>query len=180
MSKEWPLDDIRNERWAEFSGYLDDLLFELGEDEKSMLLTSLCRYENVSDLLERVVAAGGDPSFDSCSIYRSKEKVIRLFDCDIGVTPMGSAIMGFVIFGNNTLGNLKSLLSMGANVNQVAHSTYTPLQLTIVHDLPEYARLLLENGADPRVPSAEYDKPDAWDYSKGKSWALSLLREFHS
>ncbi|MDR7152749.1 ankyrin repeat protein [Hydrogenophaga palleronii] len=178
MSKMWPLDDVRNERWLEFEEYLDDLLVELGDNEKSLLLTSICGYENVPHLVERLIDFGADPSFDSYHSGCDKLAIIRLFDGDVGVTPIGSAVMGFFHFRRSTFDNLRVLLSKGANVNQAALSTYTPLQLSIVHDLPEFVRFFLENGADPCVPSTEFDGPNAWDYAEGKEWALLLLKEF--
>lgn len=178
MSKNWPLDDVRNERWSDVDEYLDDLLFELCDDEKSLLLMSISAYSGVVSLVEKILISGGDPSFDLYHAACDARSLLRLLDSTDARTPVGSCILGYALHRRDTLDNLRSLVSGGADVNQFACSLYTPLQASIVYDAPKLALFFLEKGADPLAPSGEFDKPNSWEYAEKKPWALKMLKEF--
>ena len=50
MSKEWPLDDVRNRRWLDIIEYLDELLLEINSESMSMLLVTVAFFRLVSHL----------------------------------------------------------------------------------------------------------------------------------
>jgi hypothetical protein len=71
------------------------------------------------------------------------------------------------------------LISCGANVNGLTSSgcSYTALQLAIVFEKYEHAKLLLANGADPYRKSNEFDHPDAFEIASEDEYATGLLRK---
>ena len=180
MSKEWPLDDVRNRRWLDIIEYLDELLLEINSESMSMLLVTVAFFENTTQIVDKLISAGANPSFNYPFDGVCDQGKVRFLDCEPGATPVGQTILGSSYELQETLPTLKSLIAHGADVNQITYSGYTPIQLAIVFDRPAHAELLLQSGADPWRPSADLDKPNAFDLSndRSKDWAKALLNKY--
>ena len=180
MSISWPLDYVRNQRWDELLEYIDALATTTNQDAMSMLLCSVSAYPDVCRIIKKIVALGGDPSFEDNLIVPEEER-IRFFDGDgiSGGSPLGYSIIGAAWCGRDTLDTTRCLISCGANVNGLTFSgcSYTALQLAIVFEKYEHAKLLLANGADPYRESNEFDHPNAFEISSKNEYALRLLRK---
>ncbi|MDR1936258.1 MAG: hypothetical protein LBS49_11890, partial [Candidatus Accumulibacter sp.] len=104
MSFSWLLDDVRNQRWDELLEYIDELASKSNRDAMSMLLCSVSAYSDVCHVIEKIVALGGDPSFEDNEML-SEEERIRFFDGGggNGGSPLGYSITGAAWRGRDTL-----------------------------------------------------------------------------
>jgi hypothetical protein len=177
MSISYPLDDVRNQRWDELLEYIDELASTTSQNAMSMLLCSVSAYSDVCHVIKKIVALGGDPSFEDNEVI-SEEERIRFFDGEgtAGSSPLGCSIFSSAWCGIDTLDTMRCLISCGANANGLASSN-TALQLAIMFKLYEHARLLLANGADPYRESAELDHQNAFEIASDDEYAIELLRE---
>ena len=167
----WSLDDIRNERWLAVQEFLDQLpLHGLSELDKSVLLAELC-FHGKSHLVRQLLELGADPNFcfDGTNVSPFS------YDLEPGTTPIGQTILGSKWRGHRTFRTLHVLLMGNGDPNAITFSGYTPLQLAIVFDRPEFAGLLLLYGADPHKSSADLDKPTAFDFAHEFEWARPML-----
>ncbi len=151
----------RDRRWSDVDEEIDRGL-GLSTEELSKLLVILCEYGG-KDYVSKLVQRGANPDY-------------RL---QTGETPISQTIIGSR--GRNpTLGTLVALLNAGANPNEITFGGYTPVQLAIAENRPEYAALLLLGGADPFLPSVDPDRPTAFTIAERSrnGWAEDMLRRW--
>jgi hypothetical protein len=183
MSFSWPLDDVRNQRWDDLLEYIDTLASTTGRDAMSMLLCSVSEYPDVCHVIKRIVALGGDPSFED-HLTTPEDERIRFLDGGLssGGSPLGCSIMGAAWHNRDTLDTTRCLISCGANVNGITSSgcSYTVVQSAIVFEQYEHLKLLLANGADPyqEYKYSEFDHPNAVDLASRDKYAMKILRPY--
>ncbi|WKB55279.1 ankyrin repeat domain-containing protein [Eleftheria terrae] len=173
MSKEWPLDDVKNRRWEAVLGYVDDLCVDADGNGLSLLLCSVAYFDAPPELIDALVLGGADPS------YRNMGRTDVRFGSGLepGSTPIGQTVLGASRDRHDTLPALRRLIAAHADVNGFTYSGYTPVQLAIVMGQHAHARMLLESGADPWAPSADPDRPTAFDFADDPA-AIELLKPF--
>jgi len=169
------LDHIRNGRWDEVSEFMEEHLFAgMTNEDRSTILTELS-FHGVVELIDKLLQSDADPNYRFDGVRGELS-----YDLEPGTTPLGQTILGAAWKRNQTLNTLNHLLAARANPNGITYSGYTPLQLAIVFGQQDLAIDLLEAGADPYCPSADLDKPDAFEFAADKPWAMTMLEKWKS
>lgn len=72
------------------------------------------------------------------------------------------------------------LLAAGADSNEITRGGNRILHLAISENRPEFAVALLMNGADPRLPAPDPDRPDAFRVARSchQAWAVDILERW--
>ena len=179
MSLDWPLDEIRNGNLPLFDEYFEHLLIRMNIIEKEILLITLSQYPNMQEKLAKLIISGANPSCGDFDYSKESTSYMKYYSAECGATPLGSSILGSVYKYGDTLENTRTLLLHGADVNGYTFSGYTPIQLSIVFNQREHAKVLLKFGADPFLLSSEPNGVSAFDITSGSgdwsSWADTLL-----
>lgn len=172
---------VADGRWSEVEDLLLSAAAEsLGQVDKSTLLCELAYYGQES-ATRTLLASGADVNFrfelDTRSPFAYKLVAYPRS------TPLGQTILGSSYGRFKTLPVMTDLLSAGANPNAPTYQGYTPLQLAIVENRPEHARILLAQGADPHSKCEDplIDEGDAFyfaeQFAERSSWACELLKK---
>jgi ankyrin repeat protein len=164
-------------RWDEVRSVLCSELTSSSELEKAVLLCQLSYYEHL-DLCAFLLRAGADVNYrrleDDCPHVS--------FFLEPRTTPLGQTILGHSYRRRKTIPILELLLHHGADPNLTTAFGYTPLQLAIVENCPEHARVLLNHSADPyklnedRIELAENAFELAHARRDERPWATPMLQ----
>jgi len=145
-------------RWAELINEIPNASTET-RDDWSRLVIRLSFYGSTSWIFP-ILERGADPRFKD----------------ENGDTALSECLSG-ALRRNPTFLTFAALLEAKADPNEITRGGSRILQLAIMEDLPEYAALLLLHGADPRLPSPDPDRPDAFLIARthGRGWAAHML-----
>lgn len=150
-------------------------------DERTLLLYDLS-YFGFSDWIELLTRQGVDVDFRSHDSKLNLEKESLFCNWTDGAhpgsTPIGNTILGSVEQNLFNLSALRVLLSAGADPNRNTYSGYTPLQLSIISERPEFFGQLLLWGADPYATSTDFDRPTSFDLASDCQWANHMLQRW--
>ena len=150
----------------------------LNETDTSLLIGEFAYYGK-EQLIEIFLDRRGDPNF-RCRDLRERTIYAPIFESYPDSTPIGQSILGWHKGRFNTIPALNLLLRVGADPDLHTYSGYTPLQLSIVMDCYDHAKMLLEYGADPYKPSTDMDLPDSFYFAEESDWAVKLLTEWET
>lgn len=170
------VDAMRNERWNDIYDFLlfDDIGIFTAQD--IFLISLHFSYKGKLELLKNIAPYFSIPLTNR---YNGDINIPFSSYLEPGTNIVGQTILGFVWGGNDTIETLSFLLQKNKNLsNSITFSGYTSLQLAIVFNAKEHAKMLLEHGANPNSSSQDHDRLSAFDLLSGKVWALKLLNEF--
>lgn len=158
--------------WSEVTDLIQRDSLELADFEKGVLLCELAYYGQ-TELVRAVLGLGSDPNYRYEYAHADLEALT--VNAYPGTTALGQAILGCADHHHETTIALKALIDAGANPDTHTYNGYTPLQLAIIENCPDHAKLLFDSGADPAMPSADMDRPSAYFFARDVDWARKLL-----
>lgn len=159
-------------RWSEIAGIIQRDGTGFADVEKSVLVCELAYYGQ-TELVCLLLGLQADPNYRY--EYDRAELAALNLNAYPGTTALGQSILGCAEHRHDTTATLKALIDAGANPDRHTYRGYTPLQLAIVENCPNHAKLLFEHGADPAMPSADMDRPSAYFFARDVDWAKKLL-----
>jgi ankyrin repeat protein len=128
-------------------------------------------FSDTPDIVDLLLQHGADPTVQKGfwlafhrAVLVSTPPVVRAFIRG-GVDPNArslneeNALHVAVLIEGDTTPMLSFLIAEGVDVNEQDSTGETPLHRAIYMDKPRRVKLLLENGADPRIPDAQGNTP---------------------
>jgi ankyrin repeat protein len=164
-------------RWDDIQEILSQFSrSQVSEAEIALVLCELCYYGKIQSI-QQLLNAGADPNYRYSGDEESS--VVYRLVAYPRTTPLGQTILGCSERHYDTKVVMERLLDCGADPNMHTYAGYTPLQLTILNDCPEHARVLLSRGADPYKLYDDVEPSDAFDVAReeGCAWGAKLLSE---
>ena len=152
--------------WEKIDGILDSnsQLINHRDSFGGNLLVYLSAYPGAYRTIKKLIAEGAE---------------VNIVTSD-GESPITKALLGGEKFGESTKDIISLLISNNLELNFIGPSGYPPLHWAIYHNKINYAKILLESGADPYLKTNDLYPENAFDIAEEEKnhEALSLLNSY--